>query len=153
MLGVYCGSLGPHGCQARAIICVQSSSVISNSTGPTAGRPGGDRPPTSGHGGRDTQGLGTHLVKYVSLLGTHLVDSVLDMLRHPMGAEKPMGAQAQGNNRRPSRIGTTSHTASTASSCSGQGTPISPGRGRLYIFPASDGTVSSSGKSAAGYSI
>uniref|UniRef100_M4BPL3 RxLR effector candidate protein n=1 Tax=Hyaloperonospora arabidopsidis (strain Emoy2) TaxID=559515 RepID=M4BPL3_HYAAE len=40
----------------------------------------------------------------------------------------------RGNNRRPSEIRTTTNTASTATSCSGQGTPVQPRRGRLYFF-------------------
>ena len=123
MLGVNCGLLDPDGCPALAIIRVQSSSAILNSIRPTSGRQSGDRPPVSGHGGGDRQGL-----------GTNLVDSVLHLLRHPMGTAEPLGAQSRGNNRRPSEIRTTTNTASTATSCSGQGTPVQPRRGRLYFF-------------------
>ena len=123
MLGVYCGSLYPDGCAARAITRVQSSSAISNNARPTSGRQSGDRPPVSGHGGGDRQGL-----------GTNLVDSVLHLLCHPMGTAEQLGAQSRGNNRRPSEIRTTTNTASTATSCSGQGTPVQPRRGRLCFF-------------------
>uniref|UniRef100_M4C1Z7 Uncharacterized protein n=1 Tax=Hyaloperonospora arabidopsidis (strain Emoy2) TaxID=559515 RepID=M4C1Z7_HYAAE len=107
----------------RPITRVQSSSAISNSTRPTSGRQSGDRPPVSGHGGGDRQGL-----------GTNLVDSVLHLLRHPMGIAEPLGAQSRGNNRQPSEIRTTTNTVSTATSCSGQGTQVQPRRGRLYFF-------------------
>ena len=142
VLGVYCGSLDPDGCPARAITRVQSSSAISNSTRPTSGRQSGDRPPVSGHGGGDRQGL-----------GTNLVDSVLHLLHHPMGPAEPLGAQSRGNNRRPSEIRTTTNTASTATSCSGRGTPVQPQRGRLNVFPASDRTLFHPGFSATVYSI
>uniref|UniRef100_M4BYJ2 Uncharacterized protein n=1 Tax=Hyaloperonospora arabidopsidis (strain Emoy2) TaxID=559515 RepID=M4BYJ2_HYAAE len=142
VLGVYCGSLDPDGCPTRAITRVQSSSAISNSTRPTSGRRSGDRPPVSGHGGGDRQGL-----------GTNLVDSVLRLLRHPTGTAEPLGAQSQGNNRRPSEIQTTTNTASTAASGSGQGTLVQPRRGRLYFFPAGDRTLLHPGFSATVYSI
>uniref|UniRef100_M4BPN3 RxLR effector candidate protein n=1 Tax=Hyaloperonospora arabidopsidis (strain Emoy2) TaxID=559515 RepID=M4BPN3_HYAAE len=56
-------------------------------------------------------------------------------------------------NRRPSEIRTTRNTASTAISCSGQGTPVQPRRGRLYFFPASDRTLFHPGFSAIVYSM
>ena len=71
MLGVCCGSLYPDGCAARAITRAQSSSAISDSTGPTSGRQSGDR-----------QGM-----------GMNLVDSVLHLLCHPMGTAEPLGSQ------------------------------------------------------------
>ena len=142
MLGVYCGSLDPDACPARAITRVQSSSAIPNSTRPFSGRQSGDRSPVSVHGGGDRRSL-----------GTNLVDSVLHLLRHPMGIAEPLGAQSRGNNRQPSEIRTTTNTVSTATSCSGQGTPVQPRRGRLYFFPASDRTLFQSGFSATVYSI
>ena len=142
VLGVNCGSLDPDGCLARAITRVQSGSATWNGTRPTSGRQSGDRPPVSGHGGGDRQGL-----------GTNLVDSVLHLLRHPMGTAEPLGAQSRGNNRRPSEIRTTTNTASTATSCSGQGTPVRPRRRRLYFFPASDRTLFHADLSATVYSI
>uniref|UniRef100_M4BV31 Uncharacterized protein n=1 Tax=Hyaloperonospora arabidopsidis (strain Emoy2) TaxID=559515 RepID=M4BV31_HYAAE len=52
-----------------------------------------------------------------------------------------------------SEIRATTNTASTATSCSGQGTPVRPRRRRLYFFPASDRTLFHADLSATVYSI
>uniref|UniRef100_M4BLA8 Uncharacterized protein n=1 Tax=Hyaloperonospora arabidopsidis (strain Emoy2) TaxID=559515 RepID=M4BLA8_HYAAE len=70
-----------------------------------------------------------------------------------MGTAEPLGAQSRGNNRRPSETRTTTNTASTATSCSGQGIPVQPRRGRLDFFPASNRTLFHPGFSATAYSI